>query len=92
MLGRNSVVGTGAALDGPDALNTAIAQVESTGMIIDAGVLKRLASKSEALRMALVHHERALSAQTQQVAACNALQSGRSKTRCLQDEAANISA
>ena len=73
MLGRNSVVGTGAALDGPDALNTAIAQVESTGMIIDAGVLKRLASKSEALRMALVHHERALSAQTQQVAACNAL-------------------
>ena len=73
MLGRNSVVGTGAALDGPDALNTAIAQVESTGMIIDAGVLKRLASTSEALRMALVHHERALSAQTQQVAACNAL-------------------
>ena len=32
MLGRNSVVGSGAALDGPDALNTAIAQVESTGM------------------------------------------------------------
>ena len=73
MLGRNSVVGTGAALDGPDALNTAIAQVESTGMEIAAEVLKGLASKSEALRMALVHHERALSAQTQQVAACNAL-------------------
>jgi CRP-like cAMP-binding protein len=52
MLGRNSVVGTGAALDGPDALNTAIAQVESTGMIIDAGVLKGLAGKSESLRMA----------------------------------------
>ena len=73
MLGRNSVVGTGAALDGPDALITAVAQVESTGMIIDAGVLKGLAGKSEAVRMALVHHERALSAQTQQVAACNAL-------------------
>jgi CRP-like cAMP-binding protein len=73
MLGRNSVVGTGAALDGPDALNTAIAQVESTGMEIASDVLKGLASKSEALRMALVHHERALSAQTQQVAACNAL-------------------
>jgi CRP-like cAMP-binding protein len=73
MLGRNSVVGTGAALDGPDALNTAIAQVESAGMVIDAGVLKGLSGKSEALRMALVHHERALSAQTQQVAACNAL-------------------
>ena len=73
MLGRNSVVGTSAALDGPSALNTAIAQVESTGMEIAAGVLKRLASKSEALRIALVHHEHALSAQTQQVAACNAL-------------------
>ena len=41
MLGRNSVVGTGAALDGPDALNTAIAQVESTGMDDRRGCLKR---------------------------------------------------
>src|SRR5436190_5455938 len=73
MLGRNSVVGSGAALDGPDALNTAIAQVESAGVMIDTGVLKGLASESEALRMALVHQERALTAQTQQVAACNAL-------------------
>ena len=73
MLGRNSVVGAGAALDGPDALNTAIAQVESTGVMIDTGVLKGLARESEALRMALVHQERSLTAQTQQVAACNAL-------------------
>src|SRR5258708_22152535 len=42
-------------------------------MVIDAGVLKGLAGKSEALRIALVHHEHALAAQTQQVAACNAL-------------------
>jgi CRP-like cAMP-binding protein len=47
MLGRNSVVGTGAALDGPNALNTAIAQVASTGMEIAAGVLKELAGKSK---------------------------------------------
>ena len=73
MLGRNGVIGTSAALDGPQALNAAIAQVESTGMVIDARVLKELADKSETLRIALVHHERALSAQTQQVAACNAL-------------------
>lgn len=73
MLGRNGVIGTSAALDGPQALNSAVAQVESTGMVIDARVLKGLAGKSETLRMALVHHERALSAQTQQVAACNAL-------------------
>ena len=73
MLGRNGVIGTGAALDGPDALNAAIAQVESTGVMIDAELLKGLAGRSSALRMALVHQERALSAQTQQVAACNAL-------------------
>jgi CRP-like cAMP-binding protein len=42
-------------------------------MEIAASVLKGLAGKSESLRIALVHHERALSAQTQQVAACNAL-------------------
>jgi hypothetical protein len=56
MLGRNGVIGTSAALDGPQALNAAVAQVASTGMVIDAGVLKGVAGKSETLRMALVHH------------------------------------
>src|SRR4051794_22438048 len=42
-------------------------------MMIDVKILKELANKNIGLRMALVHHERALSAQTQQVAACNAL-------------------
>ena len=73
MLGHNSVVGAGAALDGPVALNTAIAQVESNGSVIESYILKELASESETLRMSLAHHERVLSAQTQQVAACNAL-------------------
>ena len=71
MLGRNGVVGSDAALDGPDALNTAIAQVESSGVMIDAAVLKGLARESESLRLALVHQGRALYAQTQQVVACN---------------------
>jgi CRP-like cAMP-binding protein len=31
MLGRNGVIGAGAALDGPEALNGAIAQAESAG-------------------------------------------------------------
>src|SRR3954464_663767 len=46
MLGRNSVIGAGAALDGPEALNGAIAQAESAGVMIDAGFLKELANKS----------------------------------------------
>ena len=64
MLGRNGVIGSDAALDGPDALNGAIAQAESAGVMIEPGLLKGLVSKSDTLRMALVHQERALSAQT----------------------------
>jgi CRP-like cAMP-binding protein len=41
--------------------------------LIDASVLKRLARESEAIRVALVRQEHVLAAQTQQVAACNAL-------------------
>jgi CRP-like cAMP-binding protein len=73
MLGRNGVVGAGAALDGPIPLNTAIIQADSAGMMIEASLLKRAAGQSETVRAALVHQERVLAAQTQQVAACNAL-------------------
>src|SRR3954467_15891497 len=73
MLGRNGVIGAGAALDGQVALNTAIGQADGAGTMIEAGVLKRAAKESETLRVALVRQEHALAAQTQQVAACNAL-------------------
>jgi CRP-like cAMP-binding protein len=73
MLGRNSVIGAGAPLDGAIAINSAIAQVESSGLVAETAVLKRLARESETLRVALVRHEQAMNAQTNQVAACNAL-------------------
>jgi CRP-like cAMP-binding protein len=72
MLGRNGVVGAGAALDGPIALNTAIIQADSAGTMIDVSLLKRAAGQSETIRVALVRQEHILAAQTQQVAACNA--------------------
>jgi CRP-like cAMP-binding protein len=72
MLGRNGVIGAGAALDGPTALNTAIIQADSAGTMIDASLLKRAARQSETIRVALVRQEHVLAAQTQQVAACNA--------------------
>ena len=72
MLGRNGVIGAGAALDGPIALNTAIIQADSAGTMIDASLLKRAAGQSETIRVALVRQEHILAAQTQQVAACNA--------------------
>ena len=73
MLGRNGVIGAGAPLDGSIALNSAIAQVESSGLVTETAVLKRLVRDSETLRVSLVRHDQILSAQTQQVAACNAL-------------------
>jgi hypothetical protein len=47
LLGRNGVVGAGAALDGPDALNTAMIQAESTGAMIEAKVAKSFPRQSE---------------------------------------------
>jgi CRP-like cAMP-binding protein len=67
------VIGAGAALDGPTALNTAIIQADSAGTMIEASLLKRAAGQSETIRVALVRQEHILAAQTQQVAACNAL-------------------
>ena len=73
MIGRNSVVGAAAPLDGSIALNQAIVQVEGAGMTAETAVLKRLVKESETLRIALVRNDQSVSAQTQQVAACNAL-------------------
>jgi CRP-like cAMP-binding protein len=73
MLGRNSVIGGGAALDGGVALNEAISQVASSGVAGEAKAVKQLASQSETLRIAFARHQEMAAAQTQQVAACNAL-------------------
>jgi hypothetical protein len=73
MLCRNSVIGAGAALDQQIALNTAIGQADSAGTAIEASVLKQAARDSEIIRVALAQQEHMLVAQTQQVAACNAL-------------------
>jgi CRP-like cAMP-binding protein len=73
MLGRNSVIGVGAALDGVVALNQAIGQVEGSGVAVEVSVIKRLVRESETLRSAFARHEQMASAQVQQVGACNAL-------------------
>jgi CRP-like cAMP-binding protein len=73
MFGRNSVIGVGAALDGAVALNQAIGQVEGAGVAVEVSVIKRLVRESETLRSAFARHEQMLSAQVQQVGACNAL-------------------
>jgi CRP-like cAMP-binding protein len=67
MLGRNGVVGAGSALNGLMALNRAIVQAESSGMMIQSSQLKRLAHASETLRSALSSQDQASAAQTQQI-------------------------
>jgi CRP-like cAMP-binding protein len=72
-VGRNSVVGGGAALDGRIAVNQAIVQAAGSSLTLDAELLGRFAGESETLRSALVRHELMSSAHTQQIAACNAV-------------------
>ena len=71
MLGRNSVIGVGAALDGAVALNQAIGQVGGSGLAVEASVIKGLVRESETLRSAFARHEQVTSAQVQQAGACN---------------------
>jgi CRP-like cAMP-binding protein len=73
MFGRNSVICPGAALDGGIALNQAIGQVGGAGLAVEVNEIKRLVAQSETLRVAFVRHDQLVSAQVQQVAACNAL-------------------
>jgi hypothetical protein len=72
MFGRNSVVGGGAALDGRVAVNRAVVQAEGSSLTIDTMVLSKFVNASDTLRAALMRHEMASYAMTQQVAACNA--------------------
>jgi CRP-like cAMP-binding protein len=72
MFGKNSVVGGGAALDGRVAVNQAIVQAPGSCLTIETGMLSRFVSESDSLRAALMRHELASYALTQQVAACNA--------------------
>ena len=75
MVGRDSLVGSSAALDGGVALNRGIVQVEGTASILDVKILREVADQSAIFRTTLIRHEQALFAQAQQSAACNATHS-----------------
>ena len=72
MVGRDSLVGGSAALDGKVSLNRGIVQVEGAGSILAVEILREVAEKSVAFRTSLIRHEQALFAQAQQSVACNA--------------------
>ena len=72
MIGRDSLFGGSAALDGTIAMNDGIVQLPGTASVLDIAALRRAAEHSVAFRTTLIRHEQALLAQAQQSAACNA--------------------
>ena len=72
MVGRDSVFGAAVALDDGIALTDAIVLLPGTAAVIELAHFRAVADRSVSFRAALARHEQALSAQTQQAAACNA--------------------
>lgn len=79
MVGRDSLIGTSAALDDGPALNDAIVVVPGVASILKAEDLCIAADRNAGLRKLLVRHEQALLVQAQQSAACNASHSVESR-------------
>ena len=72
MVGRDSVVAGGAALDDRDAMYKAIVQIGGDGLSVDVDTARQVARESEEFRSAIIRHEQLILAQAQQSAACNA--------------------
>ena len=72
MIGRESIVGASAGLNGQVSVCKAIVQIAGTAMALDSHRLRNLADTSTACRTALFRHEQLILVQAQQAAACNA--------------------
>jgi CRP-like cAMP-binding protein len=75
MVGRDSIFGASAALDGRISVTNAIVQLPGTASILDVAYLRKASEKNIAFRTTLIRHEELLFAQAQQSAACNAAHS-----------------
>jgi CRP-like cAMP-binding protein len=73
MIGRDSVVGASAALNGWVSRTSAIVRLPGTASVLDAARLRFAAGESAQFRNALLLHDEALSMQVEQSAACNAV-------------------
>jgi CRP-like cAMP-binding protein len=72
MVGRDSVFGAGAALNGAIAMSDAVVQLPGAASVLDVASLRRVGEESLPFRTTLIRHEQALFVQAQQSAACNA--------------------
>jgi CRP-like cAMP-binding protein len=72
MIGRDSIFGASAALNGQAALNDAIVQLPGEASTLDVAHLRAAAQQSVSFRTALIRHAEFVFVQAQQSAACNA--------------------
>jgi CRP-like cAMP-binding protein len=72
MVGRDSIFGASAALDGNISLTDAVVQLPGFASTLAVEHLRHAAEKSSVFRTTLFRHEQAVFAQAQQSAACNA--------------------
>jgi CRP-like cAMP-binding protein len=79
MVGRDSVFGASAALDGGHALNDAVVQLSGSASILDIEQLRRVAEQSLSFRTTLIRHEQAIYAQALQSVGCNAAHDAESR-------------
>ena len=70
MIGRDGVIGAGAALDGKISLSRAIVQLAGDAMMCSLDDLRSAAMQSQSLLSKLIRHEQTVNAQSQQSAAC----------------------
>ena len=73
MLGRDGVIGSGAALAGRTALGNAVVLFPGAAAGLDCGALRDIVNRSPNFRRLIVRHEQALLAHAQQSVLCNTL-------------------
>jgi CRP-like cAMP-binding protein len=73
MIGRDSVFGALAALDGSISLTSAIVQQSGTASVLEVSKLRAASQQSEPFRTLIMRHMQVLYAQAQQSVACNAI-------------------
>jgi CRP-like cAMP-binding protein len=72
MVGRDGMLGGLSALDAQHVSDRAVVQTEGAASVIDLEILRQIARQYDSVQSMLLRHQRALLAQTQQLAACNA--------------------
>jgi CRP-like cAMP-binding protein len=73
MIGRESLVGASAGLNGQISVYKAIVQVAGAGSVLDTDRFRGMADASVDFRTTLFRHEQLILVQAQQSAACNAI-------------------